>query len=466
LPDDPIVARCDGVSKTYRTRRSEVRALRHLSATFPASSLTVVAGPSGSGKSSLLRLLVGMDRPTSGAVRVGGVDVSRARQGALRRLRRGFLGYLFQRPADNFVPHLTVREHLLGAERRGRHQRPALSSETLIDAMGLHGRLDHLPGELSGGEQQRAAIAQVVLAGARLIVVDEPTSQLDSASAADVISVLGSLTKAGLTLVVATHDDAVMRVADELIRLDHGERVTEPQPIGRFSTRSPRPSSSWESSLLPLLRVEGLRKSFGRGPDAVLAVRDARFDIGGSETVALVGRSGSGKTTLLNLVAGWERPDAGSVSIAGVRDPHATSWVDLAVLPQKLGLMEELTVQENVEYPARLCGRLEELEAVVFDLIDELGLRPLVDRYPPEISVGEQQRTALARALVLSPRLLVADEPSCHQDRGWTVEVLALIQRASQQGTACLAATHDEAIVRHLDRVLSMEDGTVRERSA
>jgi ABC-type lipoprotein export system ATPase subunit len=465
LPDDPVIARCFEVSKTYRTRRSEVRALRDVSATFPASSLSVVAGPSGSGKSSLLRLLAGMDRPTSGGIRVADVDVSRARPGALRRLRRGFLGYLFQRPADNFLPHLTVEQHLLGAARRGRRHHPAVSWDALIDTLGLHDRLDHLPGELSGGEQQRAAIAQIVLAGARFIVVDEPTSQLDSASAADVVSVLASLRKAGLTFVVATHDEAVMSAADELIRLDHGERVTGRQQILRLASLPPRPDPR-ESGGPPLLQVEGLRKSFGRGPEAVHAVRDSRFEIGGTETVALVGRSGSGKTTLLNLVAGWERPDAGSVSMAGVLDPHAASWVDLAVLPQRLGLMEELSVRENIEYPARLSGRLEELETVILDLIDALGLRQLIDRYPAEISVGEQQRTALARALVLAPRLLVADEPSSHQDRGWTVEVLALIDRASRQGTACLAATHDEAIVRSFDRVLSMEDGAVRERSA
>jgi len=466
LPGEPIIASCDRVSKIYRTRGSEVRALRAVSARFPASSLSVVAGPSGSGKSSLLRLLAGIDRPTSGSIQVGSVDVSRARPGALRRLRRGMLGYLFQRPTDNFVPHLTIGEHLVGAARRGKHGRPTMSSEALVDALGLRGRLDHLPGQLSGGEQQRAAIAQVVLAGARLIVVDEPTSQLDSASAAEVVSVMRSLTEEGLTFVVSTHDQAVMRVADELIRLDHGELVTGRRATVGIAPLAPSPKPSRGSSFPPLLHVEGVRKSFGREPDAVHAVREARFEIGGAEVVALVGRSGSGKTTLLNLVAGWERPDAGSVSIAGVRDPLVASWSDLAVLPQKLGLIEELTVRENIEYPARLCGRLERLETIVGDLIDELGLGELADRYPAEISVGEQQRTALARALVLSPRLLVADEPSCHQDRGWTGAIFALIQRASDRGTACLAATHDEAIVRHLDRVLSMQDGEVRERSA
>jgi putative ABC transport system ATP-binding protein len=168
----------------------------------------------------------------------------------------------------------------------------------------------------------------------------------------------------------------------------------------------------------------------------------------------------------LNLIAGWERPDAGSVSVTGVQDARVPTWGDVAVLPQKLGLIDELTVQENIEYPARLCGRLQDLAPVIQSLIDDLGLQGLQARYPAEISVGEQQRAALARALVLSPRLLLADEPSCHQDRRWTDEVFARIQRASDQGTACLAATHNAAIIGYLDRVLSMDDGELRERSA
>jgi putative ABC transport system ATP-binding protein len=465
LPAEPIIARCDHVSKTYRTGIGEVRALRDVSARFPAASLSVVAGPAGSGKSSLLRLLVGMDRPTSGTVQVANVDVSFARQSALRRLRRRTLGYLFQRPSDNFLPHLTLEEHLVSAVRRGRRD-PIMPFDRLIELLSLQGRLEHLPGELSGGEQQRGAIAQVVMSGARLIVADEPTAQLDAASAGDVISVFGSLTDAGLAFVLASHDDAVMRVADELIRLDHGERVTGREPIGRGATPLPRSSARGEPIAPPLLRVEGVRKSYGRGTGLVHAVRDARFEVAAAEVVALVGRSGSGKTTLLNLVAGWERPDAGSVSIAGVRNARAPSWNDVAVLPQKLGLIDELTVRENIEYPVRLCGRLQDLASVILGLIDGLGLVELQDRYPAEISVGEQQRTALARALVLSPRLLLADEPSCHQDRGWTDEIFARIRRASDQGTACIAATHNVAIIRHLDRVLLMDDGELRERSA
>jgi putative ABC transport system ATP-binding protein len=168
------------------------------------------------------------------------------------------------------------------------------------------------------------------------------------------------------------------------------------------------------------------------------------------------------------VVAGWERPDAGSVEVAGklVEEGLPPSWSEIAVLPQRLGLMEELTIRENLEYPARLAARLDERRPLIDRLLDTLGLSALQNRYPKETSVGEQQRAALARALVLAPQLLVADEPSGHQDFGWRNRVFEALRRATQDGTACLAATHDEGVAGYLDRVLAMSDGRLEEKTA
>jgi putative ABC transport system ATP-binding protein len=182
------------------------------------------------------------------------------------------------------------------------------------------------------------------------------------------------------------------------------------------------------------------------------------------ELVGLVGRSGSGKTSLLNVLAGWERPDAGSVDLGGRPVGEETpDWGEAAVVPQRLGLMEELTIRENLEYPARLSGRLDPTREVLDRLVESLGLGAVQHRYPNEASVGEQQRAALARALVLTPSLLIADEPTGHQDRGWTNKVFETIRRATADGTACLAATHDEGVAPYLDRVLAMSDGRLEE---
>jgi putative ABC transport system ATP-binding protein len=193
-------------------------------------------------------------------------------------------------------------------------------------------------------------------------------------------------------------------------------------------------------------------------------VRDAALELRAGELVGLIGRSGSGKTTLMNVIAGWERLDTGTVDVLG-RNPMAEtpSWDQVAVLPQRLGLIDELTIRENVEYPARLRGSLDETGERIDELIEGLGLATLQARYPKEVSVGEQQRAALARALVLSPRLLLPDEPTGHQDAGWAARVFQVMRSAVDDGTSCLAATHDEHILPYLDRVLTMSDGEVSE---
>lgn len=142
------------------------------------------------------------------------------------------------------------------------------------------------------------------------------------------------------------------------------------------------------------------------------------------------------------------------------------SWREVAVVPQQLGLMDELSIRENLEYPARLTGLLDELHPQIDRLIDSLGLTSLQSRYPRETSVGEQQRAALARALVLTPHVLVADEPSGHQDLGWTTRVFQALRRGTDDGTACIAATHDQSVARLLDRVLAITDGRLAQEVA
>jgi putative ABC transport system ATP-binding protein len=472
LPNDRWIARCDDLVKVYATATSEVRALKGIDARFGEAALTVVAGPSGSGKSSLLRILAGIDHPTSGVVDVAGVRIDRPGWGGLRKFRARTVGYVFQRASDNFLPYLTLREHLVTASPSAAATSQRLGE--LVRALGLEDRLDHLPSELSGGEQARAAMAQVLLAGARVVIADEPTAELDTASATGLLAAMRALLDAGVSFVVASHDPALRRRADAVVELEHGmlrtrEKFAEPaSQSDRWSTSAWQPSTG-EPDLddIPLTRPQdilvrglGLRKTYRRGGEAIVAVDDVSLELGAGELVGLVGRSGSGKTTLLNLLGGWERPDAGELDVAGddasLRPPR---WSDVAVVAQRLGLIDELTVRENVEYPARLAGRVESAGTRIDELLEALALGPLRDRFPAETSVGEQQRTALARALVLAPRVLLADEPTSHQDETLAGFVMGAIRRAAADGAACLVATHDDDVVGALDRTLTMADG-------
>jgi putative ABC transport system ATP-binding protein len=212
-----------------------------------------------------------------------------------------------------------------------------------------------------------------------------------------------------------------------------------------------------------LLAARGLFKSYRRGPEEIHALADVSFELQPGELVALIGPSGSGKTTLLNLIVGWEEPDSGSIEWSGQHVPAADrTWGDLAIVPQRLGLIEELTVAENILLPGRL-GEYPSVEGRAEELMDELGLSQFADRMPTEISLGEQQRTGLARALVTAPRLLLADEPTGHQDAVWGRGVLRTLRRACGQGATCLVATHNEEILKYVDRILAIRDGEVHE---
>ncbi len=207
------------------------------------------------------------------------------------------------------------------------------------------------------------------------------------------------------------------------------------------------------------LEVVDLDKSFVRGSERVHAVREVSFSLRPGEVVGLTGPSGSGKTTLLNVLCGWEKPDSGVMRFAGEESaPSALMWNRIAIVPQDLALFEELTIGDNVRLPLRLGGDGPS-DAEVDTLMEELGILHLAPRLPLEASLGEQQRASLARAMVLGPSLLLADEPTGHQDEGWTKAVMGGIRTIAGRGTACLVTTHDPDAMAFLDRQFAMRDG-------
>lgn len=199
---------------------------------------------------------------------------------------------------------------------------------------------------------------------------------------------------------------------------------------------------------MTVVAVEHVSKTYG----TVRALDGVSLSIDEREVVALVGPSGSGKTTLLNVVAGWERADSGSIHWSA---PHS-GWASLAVVPQAASLLPDLSLLENVTLPARVQGSDDDAAR---RYLAALGLEELLDRLPEELSHGEQQRGALARALVLQPLLLVADEPTAHLDGETTRRVLRVLHDAAAAGTACLLATHDPEVLDAVDRAVPLRDG-------
>jgi putative ABC transport system ATP-binding protein len=224
LPSEPAGVACAGVVKEYATATGTVLALKGVDAAFPAGQVTAVVGPSGSGKSSLLRILACVDRPTAGSVRVGGVDVAALGARGRRRVRRRLVGYVFQQPGDNLLPYLTTREQLeLAAQVRGRGEGIGEQVERLLAALGLEHRAGYRPEQLSGGEQQRLAFAAAVIGGPALVVADEPTAELDTEAGERLMRAVLGLRDQGTSLVLSSHDPVVTGAVDGIVRLHDGE---------------------------------------------------------------------------------------------------------------------------------------------------------------------------------------------------------------------------------------------------
>ncbi len=219
---DPLVE-CRSVIRDYRTGGEITRALDDVSMVCLPGRMTVIAGASGSGKSTLLGLVAGLDRADDGLVLVAGADVGSLSRRGRRRLRRDHVTMVMPQPSDNLFDHLSVGENIVwSAGRSGRVVDPV----RVLDQVELGHRSQASVREMSGGEQQRVAIAAALAAGAPVIAADEPTASLDRQSAALVIAALRAGAAAGVCVLVATHDEDVIGAADDVVRLDHGRRLS------------------------------------------------------------------------------------------------------------------------------------------------------------------------------------------------------------------------------------------------
>ncbi len=223
---DEIAARAEGLTKVYGEGHAAVRALDGVTVAFEAARFTAIMGPSGSGKSTLLHCLAGLDAPTSGRVFLGDVDLTALSERQLTLLRREKVGFVFQ--AFNLVPTLSAGENItLPLDIAGRRVDRAWF-DTVVDTVGLRGRLRHHPSELSGGEQQRVAGARALLARPEIVFADEPTGNLDSRSGAELLAFLrGAVDEHGQTVVMVTHDPVAAAHADRIVFLADGRVVDE-----------------------------------------------------------------------------------------------------------------------------------------------------------------------------------------------------------------------------------------------
>jgi len=217
--------------KVYKTGELEVQALRGLSVTVASGEMVALIGPSGSGKSTLLNIIGGLDRATAGSISVMGSDLTQMNASQLVEFRRTTVGHVFQNM--NLIPTLTAAENVelpmaaMGVKRQVRLERV----EELIGVVGLKERMGHKPGELSGGEQQRIALAAALANNPPLVLADEPTGELDTENAMIVVNYLAKVNKElGKTIIMVTHDPRVARAAGRILRIQDGVIATDVAP--------------------------------------------------------------------------------------------------------------------------------------------------------------------------------------------------------------------------------------------
>ena len=221
-----VAARAIGLTKTYGERDATVRALDDVSVKFERARFSAIMGPSGSGKSTLLHCMAGLDKPTSGQVLIGDVDLTTLSEKDLTLLRRKSVGFVFQ--AYNLVPTLTASENItLPLDIAGEEPDKAWFDE-VVDTVGIRDRLSHRPAELSGGQQQRVAGARALVSRPEIVFADEPTGNLDSKASQEILTFLRSAVKDhGQTIVMVTHDASAASFADRIVFLGDGRVVDE-----------------------------------------------------------------------------------------------------------------------------------------------------------------------------------------------------------------------------------------------
>ena len=220
------------VSKEYSANGNIIRALDAVTLTLARAQTAIVLGPSGAGKTTLLNLVAGLEKPSSGTVKVLGVSLETAKEDTRAAFRSKSIGFIFQ--SYNLVSTLTARENVeLMMELAGSddYEKNEKLTAQLTNRVGLSERADHLPAQLSGGEQQRVAIARALANDPPLILADEPTGNLDSTTGLAIVKLLTELSQAGKTMIITTHDDRILELADIIYHLDKGRIESVDRPI-------------------------------------------------------------------------------------------------------------------------------------------------------------------------------------------------------------------------------------------
>ena len=507
-PEQRSLLKVGNLSVSFRTANAAPTiAANDISFQISPRETLALVGESGSGKSvtalSILRLL---PYPTafhpSGRILFNGRDLMSLDEADLRRIRGGDISMIFQEPSVSLNPLMTIGKQLAEVVAREEEITAAQKQSdvtALLDRVRLaraRERLDAFPGELSGGERQRVMIAMAIARKPKLLIADEPTTALDVATQARILDLLSELKKEmGMAMLLITHDLAVTHGVADRVCVMHSGRIVErgvtaqvldapksdyAKLLTASSSNQPGPVASDASEVISAsaLRVHfPVRSGFlRRAKNRIKAVDGVSLALREGETLGVVGESGSGKTTLATALLGLTQAQ-GKIRFDGralpkrllsslrrrmqivFQDPFASLSPRLSVSDIIAeGLRTHEPSIDRRERDVRVAEALREVDL-------DLDMR---QRYPHEFSGGQRQRIALARALILKPRLLVLDEPTSSLDRAVENALIALLLKLqAKRNLSYVFISHDLRVVGSLaHRIMVMKDGRCVEEGA
>ncbi len=488
------------------------RAVRNVSLDLHAGQTLAVVGESGSGKSATaLAILRLIEREggtiTGGSIRLNAgapVDLTHLPDRAVQKLRGNRISMIFQEPMTSLNPVMRIGEQLVEVFRRhrGMARRAAFeAAEQALEKVRIpepRRRLSQYPHELSGGLRQRVMIAMALACRPKVLIADEPSTALDVTTQAEILHLIRTLqAELGMAVLFITHDMGVVaEMADRVCVLRHGQKIEEadvetifkaPQAdytkelmaaTPKLGSGSPKPLRGTK----PMLTVRNLSTSFVqpgglfRKRREIPAVRDVSLTLAQGETLGLVGESGCGKSTLARSILRLVEPRSGTITL-GDADLMTLDQPGLRLRRKQTqmvfqdpfaSLNPRLSVRDLVTEPAHLHGMVDPAgrRDLAISLLDKVGLEAdAADRFPHQFSGGQRQRICIARALSVSPKLIVADEAVSALDVSIARKVTDLFLRIQQtEGVSLLFISHDIAVIERVShRIAVMYAGQIVE---
>ncbi len=493
------------LSVTFRGNGSQTRAVKGLSLDIAAGETVALVGESGSGKSVSALASLGLlpdNAEQGGGVYWKGARIDRNDAAAMRRMRGNEIGMIFQEPMTSLNPLHTIEKQI--GESLRQHQGMSVDAARartldLLNRVGIPSaetRLASYPHELSGGQRQRVMIAMALANSPDMLIADEPTTALDVTIEAQILDLLTDLKRSeDLSMLFITHDLGVVRqIADRVFVMRHGELVESGDAGGLFAA----PRQAYTRDLIaaqpegirppeqaqgaPLLAAHDIKVHFPirrglmrRTTDWIRAVDGVGLELHAGRTLGIVGESGSGKSTLARAVTKLVDHDGGveidgaavtATSAGGLknfrRDVQIVFQDPFGALSPRMSVGD--IIAEGLV--AHGIGTPEERSLAVADVLREVGLDPQVaGRYPHEFSGGQRQRIAIARALVLKPRVILFDEPTSALDMTVQKTLIQLLQELqARYGIGYIFISHDIALIASISHeMLVMKDGLVVE---